>query len=235
MADSLEKLPRASALQSLHRIFFLVFLLAFGATFILIASGFSSPLYYPLLIVLLLATLATTLLSLAQSLPAQNILTVAILIAFLSSVLEMMNLKTHFPFGHRDWTNDLGPRLFHTLPWPLPLIWIIVLLNSRGAARAVLGFLPNFRCFGLWWLALGSIFAAIFAISFEHFAAANHLWLWPDAKVAPWYNFLGYGLVSAVALVLITPWLINKKPGPKLPPDYTSLIVWFLLQLLLAI
>jgi hypothetical protein len=122
MADSLEKLPRASALQSLHRIVFLVFLLAFGATFILIASGFSSPLYYPLLIVLLLATLATTLLSLAQSLPAQNVLTVAILIAFLSSVVEMMNLKTHFPFGHRDWTNDLGPRLFHTLPLLRPLV-----------------------------------------------------------------------------------------------------------------
>jgi uncharacterized membrane protein len=235
MAGSSKTPPPASAFQSIHRIIFLVFLLSFGAIFTLITSGSSSPAFYPLLVMLVLSAVATTLLSISQSLPVQNALTIAILIGLLSTVVEITNLKTNLPFGHHVWGNNLGPQLFHLVPWPVPLIWIIVILNSRGFARLLLRPCRNFPNYGLFCLALASLLAAVLDLGLEHFAAVNHFWAWPESKVAPWYNFLSYALTSAIVLFLITPWLINKKPIPQSPPDYHPLAVWLLLQLLFVV
>jgi len=234
MANPPESLAPASAFRSAHRVVFLVFLLAFAATFSLAVSGSTSAIFYPLLVTLLLSAIATTLFSLSQSLPVQNLLTIAALVGFLSSLAEIINLKTHFPFGHRVWTGNLGPQLFHLLPWPIPLIWIVVILNSRGVAAFLLRPWRALRNYGLLSLALTALLTAVFDLGLEHFAAANHLWTWPGSKIAPWSNFPGCALVSAVILVIITPWLIIKKPAPP-PPDYHPLIVWFLLLGLLAV
>jgi len=234
MANSTITAAPASPFQPVHRIVFLIFLLSFGTTFSLILSRSSSAAFYPLLIMVLLSAAATTLLSLSQSLPLQNTVAIAFLIGPLSTLLEIINLKTNLPFGHRVWAGELGPQLFHLLPWPVPLIWIIVILNSRGFARFLLRRCRNLCNPGLWSLALASLFAAILDIGLEHFAAKTHLWLWPETKITPWYNYFSYAVTSTIILLLITPWLINKKPAPQSPPDYHPLVVWLLLLVLLV-
>lgn len=235
MANPAETPAPASALQSFHRVVFLVFLLSFGTTFALMASGSAPATFRPPLTLLLVSAFATTLLSFVLSLPPQNVLSIVALIGLVSSLVEIINLKTSLPFGHRIWTDNLGPQIFHLLPWPVPFIWVVVILNSRGVARFLLRPWRNLRNYGLLSLALTALLAGIFDFGLEHFAAANQLWHWRDSKIAPWSAFPAYALVSAVILLIITPWLINKKPAPPPPPDYHPVIVWFLLLALLAI
>ena len=51
---------------------------------------------------------------------------------------------------------------------------------------------------------------------------------------APFYNFIGWLVVSLLILAFVTPWLINKHPIRKSPPDYQPLVVWLVLILLPA-
>ena len=47
-------------------------------------------------------------------------------------------------------------------------------------------------------------------------------------------NFLGWAATALLILAFATPSLINKKPTPQPPPDYSPLIVWLLLSFLFA-
>lgn len=235
MADPAETPAAASTFASLHRVLFLVFLLCIGAVIILILGSPASQLLRPLLTLLVLAAVTTSLFSLNCSLPLQNVLAVAALIALASGVIEIINFKTHFPFGRRVWSTAFGPRFFHVLPWPVPFIWIVFILNSRGLARLLLRPLRNKRCYGIWSLIFTSLLAAILQIGFEHFAAVLQIWFRPDPGIALWLLWSSYALASAVILLLTIPWLINKKPDGKIPPDFHPVVVWVLVLLLLVL
>jgi uncharacterized membrane protein len=182
------------------------------------------------------------LITLARSLPAQNVICAAGLIAFLFGVIQTIAAKTAVPFGPFFFTGNLSPRVLHIVPWPVPLIWVVVLLNSRGVARLTLRPWRKFPHYGAWLLALTCALTVVFDVALEPFAAsANHFWVWQTPRSvpawygAPWINFAGLAATTLLVLAFATPWLINKMPVEKPPPDYFPLVIWSILMLLLAL
>jgi uncharacterized membrane protein len=185
--------------------------------------------------------LAAVLLALARTLPAQNVLAVAVIIALLTAIADVINVKTGVPFGARTFTDDLGPQILG-LPWPLPFIWTAAILSSRGVARLILRPWRKTAKYGLYVIGLTVLLTVIFDFNLEPFAsAANSWWLWrmpksvPAWQTAPWVNFLGLAMTTLLILAFTTPWLINKNRTRSGPPDYHPLLLWLLLNLLPAV
>ncbi len=188
---------------------------------------------------LLVLALATTLFELASVLPAQNVITAAALIMLISGVVQIIDANTGIPFGLCVYTDRMGPRLFGSLPWSVPLIWAVAILNSRGVARLVLRPWRKMSKYGFWVIGLACLLTVVFDASLEPFASTiNQYWLWevpknlPIWQGAPLTDFLGWAVTTLIILAFVTPWLINKRPPRKSPPDYHPLIVWLVLTLL---
>jgi uncharacterized membrane protein len=186
------------------------------------------------LTILLASAMIFTLIFAARSLPIQNVLSAAILIALLSSLFEYFSIKPPVPFGPPPWQDNLGPRLFHLVPWPLPFIWVVNILTSRGFARFLLRPCQNLPYYGFVLLGCTALLVTIFNAVLDHFAKVNPIWIFPDAESAPSFNFLSHGIAALLIVAFVTPWLINKRPGPKPPVDYYAPVVWLLLLGILA-
>jgi uncharacterized membrane protein len=196
-----------------------------------------------LLPVLLLAVaVATTLLALGRFLPAQNVLAAAAIIAALSGLIQIAGATLGTPFGRFIYTQNAGPKLFGVLPWMIPLIWIVVILNARGVARLILRPRRASPNIGLWTIALSCLLAVLFDAGLEPYAAGvNHYWIWQTPQIVPawngvpWTDYFGWAIASLLILTVSSPWLINKKPVSDPPPDYFPLLIWLLLTLFLAV
>ncbi len=195
---------------------------------------------WPAALFVLLA-LATTLASLARTLPVQNVLAAAAVTAFIASIAEFINAEAAMPFGQRTFTGDMGLRCFGVLPLAIPAVWVVAILNSRGVARLILRPWRKTSKYGFWVIGVTAVLVVLFDLSLEPFAgAAQPFWIWwtagnlPSWQGAPFYNFIGWLVVSLLILAFVTPWLINKNPARKAPPDYHPLIVWLLINLLPA-
>jgi putative membrane protein len=166
---------------------------------------------------LIVLACALTLWRMTRELPLQNVLACAGLIAVLSGVIEIIAVKTGIPFGSFIYTENLGYRLFHLLPWPVPLFWIIILLNSRSFARLILRRSRERKNNGLWVIALAAVLATAFDAVLEAMANANHWWFWGNSTAifslsgAPWTNYVAWLCTSLYILISITPWLLNKR------------------------
>jgi uncharacterized membrane protein len=175
---------------------------------------------------------ATTLLSLTRQLPGQNVLLVSLLILIAAGSAESLNALAGIPFGPCVFGERIGRQLFYVVPWPVPLIWLVCLLNSRGVARLILSPRRQSRNYGWWLLVVAVLLTVLLDFGLQPFAAkVQHYWSWKPTKLptdwygAPWVNFLGRGVTTLVILVFVTPALLNKKPV-KPPPDYYPLAVW---------
>jgi len=183
---------------------------------------------------LLVLALATTLFAQARSLPAQNVITAAALIMLISGIVQFIGARTGIPFGSFFYTDGLGP-----LPWSVPLIWTVAILNSRGVARLVLRPWRKMGKYGFWVIGLACLLTVVFDASLEPYASTIYLyWVWrvpknlPAWQGAPLTDFLGWAVTTLIILAFVTPWLIYKRPPRKSPPDYHPLIIWLLLNLL---
>jgi uncharacterized membrane protein len=181
---------------------------------------------------------AATLFNLARTLPAQNVIAAAVLIALMSGIAEAINARLHIPFGARTFSESLDPRLLG-VAWPMPFIWIAAILNSRGVARLTLRPWRKTSKYGLWVIGLACALTVVFDFNLEPFAAANSWWIWqmpksvPAWQTAPWTNFPAWAVVALLILAFTTPWLINKQQRPRsAPPDFQPLTLWLLLNLL---
>jgi putative membrane protein len=191
---------------------------------------------------LLILALITTLLVLARTLPWQNVMAAALLIGLVSGIIQTIGLKTGMPFGRYFYASYFGPRLFHLLPWPVPCLWIVALLNSRGVARLLLRPWRNRPNPGLRVIALTCLLVVIFDAGLEPFAARlNYYWTWPISGTAlawygaPWTNFAGWAFTALLTLVIAAPLLIDKKPRTDPSPDYYPLLLWVILMMWMAI
>ena len=187
------------------------------------------------------AAVATTLAALARRLPAQNILLAASLIALIGGAVQTLGATTGIPFGAYTYTDKIGQQIFDLLPWPMPCLWVVVILNARGIARLVLRPWRKTRNYGFQVIGLTCILAVVFDLALEPFASkVSRYWIWQTPEnvlawhTAPWANFLGWLMTTLLILVVVTPWLINKKPTRR-PPDLYPLIVWWGLNLIPAI
>jgi uncharacterized membrane protein len=156
------------------------------------------------LIVLILAT-AATLAFRARRLPAQNVLALTFLIVVLSSAVEVLNHFSGLPFGPSALASDLRPKIFGVLPWSLPLLWIVLVLNCRDLAGWILRSLRENKFYGFWLIGLASLLSALFWLAIEAIAASSL-----PASLGKY--FFGKLALSLLILVAIAPWLIKKGP-----------------------
>jgi uncharacterized membrane protein len=188
-----------------------------------------------------LLALAATMLALARTLPAQNVFAATATIVVIAFIAEIISAKTGVPFGARTYTDGFGPRIFGGLPWPVPFIWAVAVLNSRGVARLILRPWRKTTKYGLWVIALTCVLAAVFDFNLEPLASANSWWIWrmpksvPAWHNAPWVSFLAWAVITLLILAFATPWLINKQRPRSSLPEYHPLAVWLLINLIPAV
>ncbi|MBI3852235.1 MAG: carotenoid biosynthesis protein [Verrucomicrobia bacterium] len=183
---------------------------------------------------------ATTLVAMTRRLPAQNVAVAAGLIAFVSGVVQAVGAATGIPFGAYVYTDNVGPRLFDTLPLLMPLVWIVAIINSRGVARLMLRPWRKTKLYGFRVIGLTCLLVTLLDFGLEPFATkVNRFWIWQTPATvlawhtAPWINFFGWAMTTLLILVVATPWFIVKRSAGQ-PPDYHPLIVWLSLILLFA-
>lgn len=183
--------------------------------------------------VLLLTLAATTVTAMAQQLPWQNVLLATAGIAIIGGTAHAVGVKTALPFGPFIFGTNAGEKIFNTLPWMIPFLWIVVVLTARGVARLILRPWRKAKTYGFRLIGLTAGLTAVFDLAFDPFATrTSHFWIWTSTKLpltwqgAPLVNFLVWGAVAALMLGFTTPALIRKQPGQKSGPDYHPLVVW---------
>lgn len=190
---------------------------------------------------LVVLTTATVLASLTRQLPGQNVMLAAFIIALITTAIQSLGALTGIPFGPYYYTDQIGPQLFYPLPWAVPLMWITIILASRGVARLILRPWRQTPNYGFRLMGLTTLLVVLLDFGLEPFAThAKHYWLWhPTQFKFDWYttpgiNFFGWAVTTLLVLGFATPSLINKKPGFQPPPEYCPLLVWLLLNFLFA-
>jgi len=210
----------------------------FAATFVLVVMMLFKPLNLPghpgwPELLLLASGVACTITALARRLPLQNVLLAVFIIAVLGGAAHALGAITEIPFGPFTFGESIGPQVFKTLPWAVPLIWVLAVLNSRGVARLILRPWRKVSGYGFWLIGMTTALTLLFDFALEPFAArVKHYWFWTPTKFpvtwqrVPVSNFLGWAAVSALLAVVIAPALINKQPGKRNTPDFHPFAVW---------
>jgi uncharacterized membrane protein len=223
---------------AIHKPVFLAFLLGLAFAWITLLLGLSDDWPWSEALLWTLAA-AAALVGLARRLPGQNVLFSATLIAALSFTIAVVADRTAVPYGPRAYSDRLGEKILG-VPWPVPLMWIVVIVTGRGVARLIMRPWRKTTYYGFWVIGLTGLLAVWLDLGLDPFAVrVKHYWLWqtsPDVLnwySAPWVNFLGW-LATALGIHgFTTPWLINKQPV-KQPVDYHPLVIWLLLNFYLA-
>lgn len=184
---------------------------------------------------LILLGTATTLIGQMRRLPAQNVLAAAGICALTGGIVQTVSAATGVPFGAFTYKEHAS-----MMPWLLPLLWVILILNGRGVARLIFRPWRKTRTYGLRVIALTSLLAVVFALGLQPYAAkVNGYWLWQVNQTrwgwfgTPWICFSSWLLTALLILAFCTPFLINKKPV-KSPPFYHPLIVWLTISVVFA-
>ncbi len=188
---------------------------------------------------LLVLTAAVLIASLARHLPGQNVMLVSIIIAVIGGAAQYLGALTGIPFGPYVYTENIGQHLFGSLPWAVPVVWVVVVLASRGVARLILRPWRKTQTYGFRLMGLITLLVVLFDVGLEAYATrVQRYWFWNPSKSdwynTHWYNFLGWAVTVLLILAFATPFLINKRPMAPPPPDYYPLVVWLLLMLLFA-
>jgi uncharacterized membrane protein len=216
-----------------HWLLAVLLALAFGLQIV----SFSLPLRFvsqsQLDAVLILTAVASTLASLWRRLPLQNVLTVAFGVAVIGGGLMALDAKIGLPFGPFIFGSGIGPVYYKSLSWAMPLIWVVIILNSRGVARLILRPWRKNKTYGYKVIGLTALLVLLFDVAFDPFASrVKHGWVWMPSALkltwqgAPLANFLTWGAITLLILLVVKPWLVVKKPRQKKGADFHPLGVW---------
>jgi uncharacterized membrane protein len=188
-------------------------------------------------LLVVLAT-ATTLASLGNQLPGQNVIGISIIITVMSGGMATLSGLMGIPFGPCSYTANIGQLLFYPLPWAIPALWLVAILSSRGVARLILRPSRTARTYGYQLIGVTIALTVLFDLGLEPYATSvKQFWTWHKTKLpfdwygAPIVNFFGWAVTSLLILAFVTPFLLVKKPV-KHPPDFQPLVVWSALSCL---
>jgi uncharacterized membrane protein len=193
---------------------------------------------------LLLLALAVSITALNRQIPLQNIALAVGIAAFLGGVAHGLSAQPGLaiPFGPIFFHEKTGAKILSSVPWTIPLLWVVALFNSRGTARVILRPWRKLKSYGYWLIGLTAVLITAFDFALEPFAVnANDFWSWPPTKMpVTWYgasplNFIGWAFVSLLILGFTTPTLIKKKPGSRTPLDLNPLGIWLGAIILFAV
>ena len=232
-----ENQPPTTSAEKTTAWFHWLFTVLLAATFALVLTANSLSLdlpgkpSWPEALLILLATISS-ITALARQLPLQNVLLAAAVIALIGGAVHALGVTTGIPFGPFLFGVEAGARLFKTLPWMVPLIWVVAVLNSRGVVRLILRPGEKSDNYGFWLIGLTAGLTMLFDLAFDPFASrVKHYWLWMPTKFpltwqgAPLVNFPGWAIVALLMLAFVTPAFINKNPQRR-APDFHPLAVW---------
>jgi uncharacterized membrane protein len=218
-----------------------IFLLAVAFVLVLAKLFFPMVSGWPEALLVSLATISTVG-AMARQLPLQNVLLAAVGITLIGGAAHAIGAMSGMPFGSFTFSSTAGQKLFKILPWPVPLVWVIIVLNSRGVSRLILRPWRKTRTYGFWVIGLTAVLTALFDLALDPFASrVKHYWFWMPARFpvtwqgAPLVNFVGWAFVTLLILAFITPALIKKQPGHRSPPDFHPFAVWLGAILLFSI
>jgi uncharacterized membrane protein len=181
---------------------------------------------------LLLLAVAASVGALALQLPLSSVLFAAFITALIGGAAHGLSARTGLPFGPMTFEAMSGPQLFNTVPWTVPLLWVVAVFNSRGVARLMLRPWRRVKNYGFMLIGLTALLALAFDLALEPFARVKHLWLWEPTKLhVTWHgasplSFVGWTFVVLIILAVIMPYLIRKQPGNPSAPDFAPLALW---------
>lgn len=183
-----------------------------------------------------LATVAV-LAALAARLPLQNVLASGLLVFLTAGMVMAVCAFSGTPLGRFEFTRELGPRLLDYVAWPVPFLWLAVVLGSRQTARVILRPWRRVKHYGVWLLGVSLALGLGLSLVLEPFGRqVLGWWRWP-AAVAGHVNWLGapafFPLAAAlfllVLLLIAAPWLLSKRPTPP-APDHGPVLTWLVLD-----
>jgi hypothetical protein len=186
---------------------------------------------------LVLFALISTGLSLARTLPAQNIVAVAA-IAWVVTGAAFASLAFNLTSTARIiYSESLGPAAGGRVPWIQWPVWLVVLVMARGVAMLIVRPVRVRSRYGLWLMGVTAMLVVGLSVGLEVLATqVKHYWRWEISALRE----QGIGLLGpAVALwfmaaivfqLLALPWLVSKRPVEP-PPDWHPLILWCLVNL----
>ncbi|HEU6448387.1 MAG TPA: carotenoid biosynthesis protein [Verrucomicrobiae bacterium] len=225
MAENHRSNPPNASVILIHRLF--ATLLA--AVFALEIFNLLAPLSFSnwLESVLFVLAIVSTMTALTRTLPLQNVLLAAFVIALIGGGVSFAGARTGIPFGPVIY--EIQPQIYE-MPWALPLLWVLILLNSRGVARMILRPWRKIKTYGFWLMGITAALATLFEFALESFVHARHFWLWQDTHFAwqgaPPSNFFSWFAVTLLILAFVTPALINKQLSKSRAPDFYPLWIW---------
>ncbi len=176
----------------------------------------------------------------SRILPLQNVVLAATIAGGIGAGAHTLAAALGVAFG-QSMCNDIGSSaLLNLLPWPVPFVWAVTILTSRGVAQLLLRRRRNASTYGLQLLAATTALCVLFASCADGFCASiashslsAHPTESPHGYVAPATKIFGWFVITLLALTLATPALLDKKPGTR-PIIYQPLRIWIVLCLLFA-
>jgi uncharacterized membrane protein len=251
--------------QVVHRPVFLGFSVSFAVCWGAMVTGLIPPDCGGWLdgLILVLGTV-TTLLSIARRLPLQNVLACGVVVISLCAVAITLGVKTSAPFGFFHYTDRLGPRLLDTLTWPAPLLWLVLLLNSRGVAKLMLRPRRRQKQYGVWLICLTAVLVVVADFGLEPFAVYVKKWWqwnpnvslndlyfvddprevfagfsWYSSKLpVRWYDVPWANFVGWLAVAALIVAFVTpwlvRRRSSPQPTDFHPLAMWLLMNLYFA-
>ena len=188
--------------------------------------------------VLLLVATAAVLAAVTRHLPGQNVILASAIVVLIGTGVQVAGAITNVPFGPFMYREELGPELFHYLPWSMPVLLVFMVFASREVGRLVLRPWRRSRTYGFRLIGLTTALVVFFELGLQPFATQVHrYWLWEKSLAVvfwyrtPWVNFFSRAATTILILAFATPSLINKRQM-KQPPDYSPLIIWLVVEAL---
>jgi len=186
---------------------------------------------------------AASVAALTRQLPLQNVLLAVVVAAVLGTLAHALSALPYLsvPFGPVMFNAASGQEMFHLVPWTIPFLWVVAILNARGTARLILRPWRKVKNYGFWLIGLTAALAVAFDFALEPYACrVKHLWRWQPTKISlTWQgatplNFLGWAFVALLILAFASPALLRKQPGGSKAPDLHPFILWLGALLLFA-
>jgi len=234
-------MPQPANKPNPPRFFFWTLNALLGLAFLgeFLAPHFSSVLDPAIITLAAVVTVA----ALHRQLPLQNVLLAALIAALIGGLAHGMSAARDvaIPFGPIFFDPAGGAKIFNTIPWTVPLLWIVAIFNARGVARLILRPWRKVKNYGYWLIGLTAALVVAFDFALEPFAwHVKHFWRWLPTKIAvTWQgtallDFFGWAFVALLILAFATPSLIKKQPGRQSAPDFHPLALWLGALLLFA-
>jgi putative membrane protein len=113
--------------------------------------------------------------------------------------VEILGVKTGFPFGNYHYGPILGPKIAGT-PLLIGINWVLVIVGTVHFARAVA---PRFSPLGI--TILSATFAVLLDLLIEPIAVAFNMWNWTQEDIPP-SNFISWWILAALFSAIYQFW-----------------------------